>query len=435
MSKFIVIFLLVILPVQAQQFSFAKSRQKTTIPFKLIGNLIFIPVTVNDVQLTFLLDSGVDETILFSLDDNQEVQLNNVQKVRLRGLGNEGSVDGLHSTQNVVSVGKLNSKAHEIYIIMDADFNFSSHVGIAVNGIIGYELFNDLVLEINYDKQKITFYEDISKVRRLKSKTTTQIPISIEKHKPYLMANIHQNNNQNVKLLIDTGNSDAVWIFNTTQIDVPELNFADYLGRGFSGDIFGKRARIQQLNVGEYSFDQPIAAFPDSTSTRNIKMVENRAGSLGGEILKRFKVVFDYRGKKIYLRKGKYFEADFKYNMSGMEVHHKGVQWVKESVPMKTKLNQISYDGLGDVIRTDLKYKFELKPIYTISGIREDSPAAVAGLQTGDILVKINNSFAHKYSLNEINTILKSTEGKKIQIEVDRKGKVFKTEFYLKKIL
>lgn len=120
---------------------------------------------------------------------------------------------------------------------------------------------------------------------------------------------------------------------------------------------------------------------------------------------------------------------------AGMEVHHKGVQWVKESVPMKTKLNQISYDGLGDVIRTDLKYKFELKPIYTISGIREDSPAAVAGLQTGDILVKINNSFAHKYSLNEINTILKSTEGKKIQIEVDRKDKVFKTEFYLKKIL
>jgi hypothetical protein len=39
-----------------------------------------------------------------------------------------------------------------LYIIVDQNFNISSHVGIPVNGIIG-SVFNNNLFEINYEKK------------------------------------------------------------------------------------------------------------------------------------------------------------------------------------------------------------------------------------------------------------------------------------------
>jgi hypothetical protein len=44
-----------------------------------------------------------------------------------------------------------------LYIIVDQNFNISSHVGIPVNGIIGSSVFNNNLFEINYEKKKGSF--------------------------------------------------------------------------------------------------------------------------------------------------------------------------------------------------------------------------------------------------------------------------------------
>src|SRR5699024_285442 len=124
MLKFIALFFLISLSTNAQDFAFQGRSYKSSIPVKIIGNLIFIPIDVNDVPLTFLLDSGVNQTILFSLDESQELELNNVEKVQMRGLGVAVSVDGLRSTQNKVSIGKVADNSHEIFIILDSEINF-----------------------------------------------------------------------------------------------------------------------------------------------------------------------------------------------------------------------------------------------------------------------------------------------------------------------
>jgi hypothetical protein len=73
----------------------SKEVNKVKIPFQLINNLVFIPINVNGVELTFLLDSGVKETILFSLEEN-EISLKNIEK-SLSGLGSEDAIEGLKS--------------------------------------------------------------------------------------------------------------------------------------------------------------------------------------------------------------------------------------------------------------------------------------------------------------------------------------------------
>ena len=420
-------------------FQFETDKTKITIPFQLINNLIFIPINVNGVELNFLLDTGVEETILLSLDDKEGLNFNNVEKIKLRGLGKEESIEGLRSNNNVLSVKELVDKHHNLYIVLDQSFNFSTHIGIPVNGIIGYSFFRNNLLEINYDKKKLIVYKDTKKVQKKINRHYIRIPISIERNKPYAQAWVTMDEKEiAAKLLLDIGNSDALWLFQdvSSEIKVPEKSFDDFLGKGFSGDVLGKRTRISNFRLGTFEFKNPIIAMPDLNSIKSVSMVENRVGSIGGEIFKRFSVIVDYRNKQLFLAKSNHFDVPFQYNMSGIELQNEGMQWVQETVPLKTiNLIENTFDENGNKVDTNFKYKFSLKPIYTIANVRKDSPAERCGLRKGDVIISINKMMGYKYSLQEINEILKSEDGKWLNFEIERNSQILKFKFQLKSIL
>lgn len=169
MKKYIILFfgLLTSFTLKAQDdFLIEKNKKKVVIPFKLINNLVFIPIKVNGIELNFLLDSGVEETILFSMEDKKEVSFKNVQKIKLRGLGSEEEIEGLKSTNNILETHGVKSVNHMVYIILDQGFNLSSHIGIPVNGIIGYKFFKNNIVEINYQKKKYLFTKTMKKFER-----------------------------------------------------------------------------------------------------------------------------------------------------------------------------------------------------------------------------------------------------------------------------
>ncbi|TDE29923.1 PDZ domain-containing protein [Flavobacterium ranwuense] len=443
MKKTLFLFLIYLFacPVFAQQgFQFEKDVNKVSVPFKLINNLVFVPIKVNGIELNFLLDTGVAETILFSLEDKKEVRFFNAEKILLKGLGSQAAVEGLKSTNNILEFSSLKNRNHMLYIVLDPDFNLSSHIGIPVNGIIGYQFFRNNLVEINYRKKRVIVYKDTDKNRTKIEKKFSTIPITIEKSKPYLKSTVYQDNrNVPVKLLIDVGNSDAIWLFQgrSELIKVPLKNFDDFLGRGFSGDIEGKRGRIQKLQMADFEFNNPVVAFPDSISIRNVTMVPDRMGSVGGEIMKRFTVIFDYQKQQMYLKKNSDYSAPFSYNKSGVEIQQNGLQWVQETVRMETVPLSTKYNESGGVkvFTNDFKYKFQLKPIYQIANVRQNSPAANAGLQKGDVIILINNNPIHKLTLQEINTLFKSEEEKWITLEVERKSQILKFRFQLYNIL
>ena len=427
--------------VFAQQgFQFDENKNKISVPFKLINNLVFVPIKVNGVELNFLLDTGVAETILFSLEDKKEVRFFNAEKILLKGLGGQEAVEGLKSTNNILEFNSMMYRNHMLYIILDPDFNLSSHVGIPVNGIIGYHFFRNNLVEVNYSKKRVIVYKDNSQNRKKIKKSFRTIPITVEKSKPYLKSTIIQDNKEiPVKLLIDIGNSDAIWLFQDRSelIKIPNKNFEDFLGRGFSGDVKGKRALIKKFEMGDFEFNNPVVAFPDSLSIRNVNMVPDRKGSVGGEIMKRFAVVFDYPNSQIHLKKNKDYSAPFSYNKSGVEIQQSGLQWVQETVRMETVPLSTKYNESGGVkvFMDDFKYKFQLKPIYEIAYVRENSPAANVGLQKGDLIILINNNPIHKLSLQEINALFKAEEDKWITLEVERNSQILKFRFQLYNIL
>ena len=431
---------LFLLPVFAQQgFQFEKEIKKVSVPFKLINNLIFVPIKVNGVELNFLLDTGVSETILFSLEDKKEVLFSNTEKILLKGLGNQIAVEGLKSKNNVLEFSSLKMPNHLLYIVLDPDFNLSSHIGIPVNGIVGYQFFRNNLVEINYRKKKIIVFKDIPKNRKKIERKFDAMAITVEKFKPYIKGTVTlEGNSIPVKLLVDIGNSDAVWLFQDRSkfIKVPEKSFDDYLGKGFSGDVIGKRAKIEKMTMYDFEFNNPIAAFPDSSSIRNVSMVPDRMGSVGGEIMKRFDLVFDYRNEQLFLKKNGNYSQPFSYNKSGVEIQHNGLQWVQETVPMEmVKTPRANSEVNVYSAKTEFKYKFQVKPLYEIANVRANSPAAIAGLLKGDIIIKINNNPTYKYSLQDIITLFRSDVDKWITLEIERKNEIRKFKFQLNDML
>jgi len=420
-------------------FEFTSDKNKIRIPFKLVNNLIIIPIEVNGVELNFLLDTGVEETLLFSLDEKEEVKIYDVQKIKLRGMGSEAPIEALKSSKNTLTLPGLKSENHTIYIVLDQEFNFSSSLGIQVNGIIGYHFFKNNLVEINFSKRKIYVYrEDKARKRDFFSKYES-LDFTLEKAKPYILTSVLIDTNPFIaKCLIDTGNSDSVWLFEdkSDAIKVPEKNFDDFLGRGFSGSVHGKRAKIASFMIKDFEFKKPITSFPDSVSIKNVSLVQDRLGSVGGELLKRFNVIFDYKNQRIYLKKNHHFNNPFRYNISGIEVHHVGLQWINEVIPLRTHLVSNSQESHYTQKQTsEFKYNFQLKPLYEIVSVRQGSPAEKAGLIKGDVLVSINKKHTYKLSLQEINTLLKANAGDYIFIEIKRKDKAISFKFQLQELL
>ena len=433
------VLLLSVMSLFAQgNFQFAKKSSKTVLNFRFVNNLIILPVELNGVQLNFLLDTGVEETILFSLEETKEIAFENIEKVKLRGLGSQEHIEGLKSTGNKLVFEDMYDSNHMLYIVLDQSFNFSSHIGIPVNGIIGYQFFRNNLVEIDYDRRRIIIYHDSTKTRKKLERKMNRVPISIELKKPYITTEVTQNGEPvNAKLLVDTGSSDAVWLFDalSDKISLPTNNFEDFLGRGFSGEVYGRRGRIDRFSISGFAFGAPIVAFPDSISIRHVNLVKGRLGSVGGEILKRFSVVFDYQNSQVFLKKGKAFYDAFHYNMSGIEIEHGGLEWVKETVELNTNLKGEDYDSNFNKKLSDFHYKFELKPFYAITSVRNDSPAEQAGIRKDDKIIAINGKMAYRQTLQEITDLLRSEPDREIVMQLERNGARIMVNFRLRKLL
>jgi len=429
--KFILLFFFFGILGNAQNSFELINAKKAVIPFKLINNLIFIPININGAELTFLVDTGVSETMLFSME-NKKIKLENVEKIKFSGLGGSLSLDGFKSERNTAKIGDaMINTSMSLYIVTNEEFNISPHIGIPVNGVIGYHFFKNHPVSIDYVAKKLTVYEDTDLFKK-KIKKFEELPITIEKDKPYLYADIEMTNEKkSSKLLIDLGNSDAIWLFPSLikNFVYNRPNIDDFLGRGFNGDIYGKRSRIHNFYIGKFQFEKPLTAMPDEFSIQHVNLVTDRKGSIGGEIMRRFTIFFDYHNKKLYLKKNRNFDDPFHFNMSGLDFKQDGMQWAEERVKIEPK----PYSGsMNETFKAEsFQYNFSLKPLFSIAGVRKDSPAYKAGLKTDDRLISINGKNASNMTLQKINELMKSSEGRDISIVVQRNNETLKISFTL----
>jgi hypothetical protein len=423
----------------SQNFQLPAGEKYQKVRFKLVNNLIVLPIEVNGAKLSFILDSGVNKPILFNLSDRDSIQINNVSEIVIKGLGEGDPIDALSSSSNIFKIGEVVNRDQQLYVVMDRALTLSPRLGMPVHGIIGYDLFRDFVVEINYSSKYLKLHapERYSSKKRSRIRT---LPLHIVQNKAYVQGQVLMKNKQSipVKLLIDSGSSDAVWLFEDLDkgLGVPKNNYEDFLGQGLSGSIYGKRTKIDGINLGGFLLKDAKTAFPDLQYFNSITSFGNRNGSLGGEVLKRFTLVFNYGDRTLSLRRNSLFNHPFEFNLSGIDIQHNGMRYISESISdTKGLVVEDSGQSFGDVqILFENRTRLSMVPEIIVSGIRSGSPGHAAGLQEGDVILAVNGKKVHHYKLQRVLHMLNEKEGKRVKVLIERYQKDMFITYVLKDV-
>ncbi len=422
------------------EFVFLNGVKKYTTTFKLINNLIVFPIDVNGKELNFILDSGVGATLLFNIKATDSVKLKNLERRNIQGLGGMEEIEAIISRGNVFRMKNVYGQYQNLYMITNDNFDLSTRLGITIHGIIGYQLLKDFVVKINYSTKRITFY-DPEYFEPNNCRKCDEFNLEFYRLKPYIEigAKLESDDIVPVKLLIDTGGSDAMWLFENSRPEIksPTKYFDDFLGEGLSGQVYGKRARIKGLVFGKFELENPTVSYPDSIAIAHARKFEKRNGSIGGSVLNRFEITFNYREGKFYIKKGSGFYKPFNYNMSGIELVHNGKVLVRERGSSTNQFTISTEDGVSNnpQVILDFEYQYKFKPSYKIHHLLPNSPAAEVGIMEGDILIKINGKFTHDMTLDEIVHNFYEKEGKRINVLIERNGQNYEYKFRLRNLL
>lgn len=421
------------------QFVLQKGKSEK-ISFKLINNLIVFPVEINGVELSFLLDTGVSKPIIFNfLNITEALKINQAEKIYLRGLGEGDAVEAIKSSNNIFRIGNAININQDLYAIFDPDLNFAPRLGVPIHGIIGYDFFRDFIIEVNYSKRFIRINEHKTYEQK-KCGSCKILDLDFFNNKPYIDSEIQINGQKiAVKLLIDSGGSDALWLFEDDQknIGIPDKNFEDFLGLGLSGKVYGKRAKIESISISGHKLRNVNVAFPDAEAITYARKFKDRSGSISGEILKRFNLVFDYKNNKVTIKRNRFFSQPFYYNKSGIELEHDGVRVIKEH-NRDIRMNDFGSENTSVAQHSMIlnsSYRYTLAPSFTVVEIRKDSPAERAGLKLGDVILNINGRHAHQYTMQQVVQMFYGETGKRIKLTIDRAGIQMRYEFKLEDIL
>lgn len=421
-------------------FVLPEGTKRDKVRFELVNNLVVIPVEVNGTELSFLLDTGVNATILFGVSQEDSLELKNTRPLKIRGLGDGGSIEALRSKNNTLKIGDAVDTDHTIYVIFEQSLNLSPRMGLPVHGIIGYDFFKKFIVKTDYVVKKITFYDPAHFEPKI-CRSCEVLDITMYENKPYIDISVKTSNTaREVTMLIDSGSSDALWLFDENHgiSESPKNYFDDFLGLGLSGNIYGKRSRLKETRLGDFKLRDVNVAYPNESAMDSVTFYKERNGSLGGDILKRFTVIMDYPSNRMILRKNAKFNDPFYYNMSGLTIEHDGLVVVKDEKEILDDLLNINQDNDSDgviSIKTQKVFSFFLAPRFVVADVRNGSPAAVAGIEIGDEIISVNNKLSYRYKLYELVNLFSSKVGKTITLIIERNGKQAKVKFNLEKVL
>jgi len=259
-------------------------------------------------------------------------------------------------------------------------------LGRTISGLLGYDFFSRFVVEIDYIAKKINLYDPKSYQYRGNGES---IPITVDGSLPYIRAKITLTARDTVqgKFLIDTGTSCFLEL-NRSFIERNKLFEPIHHASQPSSSATSQDEQVvivdgKRLQFGRFVIKNPVVRL--SKPTRGVEANPDQDAIVGAELLRRFKVIFDYSRNRMILEPNAHFDEPINTDMSGADI-------IAEGPGFNT---------------------------FRIRGVVPKSPAAEAGLLEGDLITAIDGRPATEFTLDKINMMLKQ-DGSEHTITIKR---------------
>lgn len=365
------------------------------VPFDLVGNRILVKVENRECgPLTFVLDTGaefskIDKALAECLGlEFAHIRLGTVRAANVRGLKIPG-----------VDPGECPW--------MEAEDDLAP-----VDGLIGGDILGRYIVEIDYLQKSARFCNPPGdkppvgskrlQIRILQGQVRIYVgngagfaTCFIDTNRPYVDAELIVSGSQlcRGRFLIDTGNPPAFILseaFTRKHRFLKALRkVPDFCPLAAYGDGKCDVGRLEGISIGDIGLNiaSPLVHFYQEPMWK-----EDYDGIIGGEVLRRFRIRFDYDNKQMILEPNKDFDMPYEFDMSG------------------TYLKPIA-EG------------FEL---WKLIGDPSDSPAVEAGLKEGDVIIAINGKPHSEFTCDQVDQMF-IEEGKEYRLDVSRRDRVFTT--------
>jgi hypothetical protein len=289
---------------------FPAGKSVVEVPFGVERNLIVIPVSVNNSRpLRYVLDTGGQGAFMNDPGMVDSLNLKIAGTMRVRGAGDAGEAGEAWLVENVsFNIGGI-ELSNGLLGVSRAASGPGFMAGL--DGVIGRPVFASLVVEVDWEKRVVRFY-DPSKFNY--NGAGAILPLTFDNGgRPYTVASVTVAGDKAiaVKLVVDTGASHALSLDAGSHplIRLPEGAVKTVLGRGSSGEITGYTGRVKSFQLGNYSLKDVPTTFPDQSS--GTAGIGGRQGNLGGGVLRRFKIIYDYSRSRMIVEPNKFFNDPF----------------------------------------------------------------------------------------------------------------------------
>lgn len=260
-----------------------------TIPFTLgRGDKIYIKGKINSsVELTFMFDTGSDQEVISASGLSKKVKLNFDDVKNSITIGGMSTIP--NSKSNRLKIGNLVWDDVPIAQINEAD----------ADGIIGYNVFDNKIVEINYDKNILIVHTQPIKV----NDSYEKLPMLFKGNLPFIEAALLNGDNAIKEYFeFDTGSNGSLWLNKDFAKENGLYGTMKTIGETSSKGLDGKRIYngkvvLPTFAFGKYSLANVPIDLELASESNNFKW-----GILGMDILKRYNTILDFQDDNVYLK-------------------------------------------------------------------------------------------------------------------------------------
>jgi hypothetical protein len=364
---------------------------------ELFGDHIFLQLSMDGSDpLDFIFDTGdgltvVDTEVALQL----ELQLDH-SKVEESA---QGTIEGKLIRHNYIEMDGYRLE-DDIDVYATSLKHLEAHIGRNIDGIIGYDLLQHYVVNLDYATDKIRIYatDDYQY-----TSIGDRLMLDFHKRIPVVQGKFVLNNDESLEgdFFLITGAATTV-DFNTKFAEKNDLlaktgSHYSYLVKGIGEkEYLHHEGRVKSFSLGKINYENmPIGISEVEEGVQANRRVD---GIIGNKILQNFNLIFHYEENLLYLERHQNTNKNFTVNASGIEVER------------------------------DEEGKIRVHRVY------ENTQAMEEGIREGHILLSIDGESTANMSLPEVREKLQNV-GARVELQLQQGNETLVTAITLKELI